>query len=248
MKPLEGKNILVTGGSRGIGAALVKVLADKGAKVAFTYNSNQTSAEQLLGMLPGNGHKAVMMNISDQDSVEKSFEEVVSHFGGVLDGVVNNAGITKDQLLLRMKAEDFQTVIDTNLKGTFLVTKAALKPMLKSRKGSIVSITSIIGQMGNPGQSNYAASKAGIEAFMKSTAYEVASRGIRANCVAPGFIETDMTHALNEEQKKGILSRIPLERIAAPEEVAYAVAFLLSDESRYVTGHTLSVNGGMRMG
>lgn len=248
MSQLQGKNILVTGGSRGIGAAIARVVAEKGARVAITYNSNPTSADEVLKTLPGSGHFKVMLNISDEASVTQGLEEVLKNFDQRLDGLVNNAGITKDQLLLRMKPEDFQAVIDTNLTGTFRVTRAVLKGMLKARQGSIVSITSIIGQLGNAGQANYAASKAGTEAFMRSTALEVASRGIRANSVAPGFIETDMTHVLNDEQKQQILNQIPLERIAAPEEVAYAVAFLLSDESKYITGHTLSVNGGMRMG
>lgn len=187
------------------------------------------------------------MNLNDESSVEAACSRVLEKFGNI-DGVVNNAGVTKDTLLLRMKADDFQSVIETNLKGTFLVTKGFLKSMLKARKGSIVNITSIIGQTGNPGQANYAASKAGIEAFAKSTALEIASRGIRVNCIAPGFISTEMTGALSEDQKKAILSKIPMERIADPEEVAYAVAFLISDESKYITGHTISVNGGMYMG
>lgn len=246
MSSLQGKTVLVTGGSRGIGASLVRVLAEKGARVAFTYNSNPTSAEKLLSELKGEGHFCLQMNISQEDSVDAGIKSVFEKFGE-LDGVVNNAGITKDQLLLRMKSDDFQQVVQTNLNGTFLVTKACLKNMLKARKGSFVHITSVIGQTGNAGQANYAASKGAVEAFSKSVALEVASRGLRSNCVAPGFIATEMTEILTDDQKKGILTRIPLERIAAPEEVAYAVAFLLSDEAKYITGHTLSVNGGMFM-
>jgi 3-oxoacyl-[acyl-carrier protein] reductase len=245
--PLFGKKIFVTGGSRGIGAAIVKFLVDKGAQVAFTYSSNEAAAKAVLESLPGNGHMMTQMDLGKEDSVLSTVEKVMAHFGQI-DGVVNNAGITKDQLLLRMKVEDFDSVIQTNLRGTFLVTKAFLKPLLKARKGSIVSVTSVIGQTGNPGQANYAASKAGTEAFSRSTALEVASRGIRVNCVAPGFIKTEMTDSLTEDQKKMILSKIPLDRIAEPEEVASAVAFLLSDESRYITGHTLNVNGGMYLG
>lgn len=243
---LLGKKILVTGGSRGIGAAIVRVLAAKGARVAFTFSSNEDAARHVLENLPGSGHYMHQMDVSKVESVELGFDAILAHFGD-LDGVVNNAGITKDQLLLRLKPEDFDAVINTNLRGTYLVTKAAIKPMLKARKGSIVNITSIIGQTGNAGQSNYAASKAGTEGFSKSVAAEVASRGLRVNCVAPGFIKTEMTDVLTEDQKKAILSQIPMERIADPEEVAQAVAFLLSDESRYITGHTLSVNGGMFM-
>lgn len=243
---LQAKKILVTGGSRGIGAAIVRVLAKKGATVAFTYSSNEAAASDVLSSLSGTGHMMIKMDISSEDSVASGVDQVLENFKD-LDGIVNNAGITKDQLLLRMKPEDFDSVINTNLRGTYLVTKTVLKPLLKARKGSIVNITSVIGQTGNPGQSNYAASKAGTEAFSKSIALEVASRGIRVNCVAPGFIKTEMTEILSEDQKKAILSKIPMERIADPEEVAESVAFLLSDESRYITGHTLSVNGGMHM-
>lgn len=246
MMSLKDKKIFITGGSRGIGAAIVKTLAAKGAHVAFTYSSNEASAQKILSELPAGNHLCLAMNLTDEASIESAVAKTLEKWGDV-DGLVNNAGITKDGLLLRMKAEDFDNVVNTNLKGTFLVTKSFLKSMLKARKGSIVNITSIIGQTGNAGQANYAASKAGIEAFSKSTALEVASRGLRVNCVAPGFIATDMTDALNEEQKKAILSKIPLERIAEASEVAYAVAFLLSDESKYITGHTLSVNGGMFM-
>jgi 3-oxoacyl-[acyl-carrier protein] reductase len=184
--------------------------------------------------------------VGDEESVKKGFGECLEHFS-TLDGLVNNAGITKDQLLLRMKSEDFDSVIQTNLKGSFLCTREAVKVMLKARKGSLVHITSVAGEMGNPGQANYCASKGGIEAMSKSVALEVASRKIRSNCVAPGFIGTDMTQALNEDQKKAFLDHIPLGYIAEPREVASAVCFLLSDDSRYITGQTLSVNGGLYM-
>lgn len=243
---LAGKKVFVTGGSRGIGAAIVRLLASRGAQVAFTYSSNEASAQKVLSELPGSGHFCLSMNVADTASVEAGVDQVVAKFGEV-DGVVNNAGITKDGLLLRMKAEDFDSVINTNLRGTFLVTKSFLKSMLKARKGSIVNITSVIGQTGNAGQANYAASKGGTEAFSRSTALEVASRGLRVNCIAPGFIGTEMTEVLTEDQKKAILEKVPLGRIAEAQEVAAAVAFLLSDDSKYITGHTLSVNGGLFM-
>lgn len=241
---LTGKRVLVTGGSRGIGAAIVRVLAEKGCQVAFSFVSQEDSAQKVLKSLPGSGHFHFRMNLADESSITEGTDLVIKKWGQI-DGVVNNAGVTRDQLLLRMKTEDFDAVLNTNLRGTFLVTKAMLKPMLKARKGSLVHITSIIGQTGNPGQANYAASKGGLIAFSKSVALEVASRGIRSNCVAPGFISTEMTSALNEEQKKALMDKIPMERIAEPEEVAYAVAFLLGDESTYITGHTINVNGGL---
>jgi 3-oxoacyl-[acyl-carrier protein] reductase len=246
LSSLAGKKIFVTGGSRGIGASIVQCLAERGAQVAFTYSTKEDSAQKVLQSLKGSGHFHLKMDVSNEQSVSEGVEQVVSKFGEV-DGVVNNAGITKDTLLLRMKTEDFENVVKTNLTGTFLVTKAFLKSMLKARKGSIVNITSVIGQTGNAGQANYAASKAGTEAFSKSTALEVASRGIRVNCVAPGFIGTEMTEVLSEEVKSQILGKIPLARIAESAEVAYAVSFLLSDESKYITGHTLNVNGGLFM-
>lgn len=244
---MANKKIFVTGGSRGIGSAIVKTLAERGAQVCFTYSSRADAAEKLLKELPGTGHHCLQMNVADMPSVESAVDKCLEYFGEV-DGVVNNAGVTKDTLLLRMKPEDFDFVVDTNLKGTFYVTKCFLKSMLKARKGSIVNITSVIGQTGNAGQANYAASKAGIEAFSKSAASEVASRNIRINCVAPGFIATEMTDILTPEQKEQILKSIPMNRIANAEEVATAVAFLLSEDAKYITGHTLSVNGGMYMG
>lgn len=244
--PLKGKNILVTGGSRGIGAAIVKHAAELGARVAFTYTSKPELAETVLKSLPGEGHFIQAMDISNPASVEEGMKKILETFG-TLDGLVNNAGITRDQLLLMMKLEDFDAVLNTNLRGTFLVTKSVLKPMIRARKGSIVTITSIIGQTGNGGQANYAASKAGLEAFSKSVALEVASRNVRLNCVAPGFIATEMTDALTEDQKGTIQEKIPLKQIGSALDVAQAVAYLLSDNAKYVTGHTLNVNGGMFM-
>jgi 3-oxoacyl-[acyl-carrier protein] reductase len=241
---LKGLHILVTGGSRGIGAAIARRAAREGARVAITYNSNRDSAEKVLKEFSGEGHIVVNMNVADEDSVKKAFAEVLTHFA-TLDGLVNNAGITKDQLLLRMKAEDFDSVIQTNLRGTFLCTREAVKIMLKARKGALVHITSVVGEMGNPGQANYCASKGGVESLSKSVALEVSSRKIRSNCVAPGFIATDMTQALTDDQKKAMSDRIPLGSIGEPEDVASAVCFLLSDDSKYITGQTLSVNGGL---
>lgn len=246
MNALEGKKVLVTGGSRGIGASIVKLLAHRGAKVAFTYASKKEAAEAILKELPGLGHHCMHLDITNEASCDNAVKEAIEKLGG-LDGLVNNAGITKDGLLMRMKAEEFDQVINANLRGTFLMTRAAIKSMIRARAGSIVNITSVIGEMGNAGQSNYAASKAGVEGFSKSIAKEVASRNIRVNCIAPGFIATEMTDVLTEEQKANILTKIPLERIAGPEEIGYAVSFLLGDESKYITGHTLSVNGGMYM-
>lgn len=243
---LVSKKIIVTGGSRGIGAAIVQSLAQAGATVAFTYSSREDAAIEVLKSLPGEGHFCVQMNLSDESSVEKAFTQITEKWSQI-DGLVNNAGITKDQLLLRMKTEDFDSVLQTNLRGAFLTTKFVSKLMMKARSGSIVNITSVIGQTGNAGQSNYAASKAGLIGFSKSMAQELASRNIRVNCVAPGFIATEMTSVLSEDQKKGILAKIPLGVMGEGSDIAAATAFLLSDESRYITGHTLSVNGGMYM-
>jgi 3-oxoacyl-[acyl-carrier protein] reductase len=237
---------LVTGSSRGIGAAIAARLAGDGARVAVTYSSNPDSAKKVVDSLPGGGHICLQLNVGDEPSVEKSFTEVMEKFGKI-DFLVNNAGITKDQLLLRMKAEDFDRVIETNLRGVFLCTRQAAKLMLKAKSGAIVNITSVIGQTGNPGQANYAASKGGVEAFTKSVAQELASRQIRVNCVAPGFIVTEMTDVLNDQTKEAILAKVPLKTLGAVEDVAAAVSFLLSQEAKYITGHTLSVNGGMFM-
>lgn len=244
--PFKGKNILVTGGSRGIGAAIVKHLAEQGARVAFTFSSKQELAEEVLKSLPGEGHMIQAMNLSDANSIEEAMKNIFKAFGS-LDGLVNNAGITKDQIVLMMKPDDFDAVINTNLRGTFLVTKSVLKPMIKAHKGSIVTITSVIGQTGNGGQANYAASKAGLEAFSKSVAQEVASRQVRLNCVAPGFIATEMTDILTEQQKAGIQEKIPLKQIGSALDIAKAVAYLLGDDAKYITGHTLNVNGGLFM-
>ena len=246
MFQLKDKKFFVTGGSRGIGAGIAKYLANAGSQVAISFSSNEAAAQEVLKEMPGDGHLCVSMNISNKESVDEAFKQVLEKFNG-LDGLINNAGITKDQLMLRMNEDDFTQVVQTNLTGTFLCSKAVLKPMMKARKGSIVNITSVIGQMGNAGQANYAASKAGIEGFSKSLAKEMGSRGIRVNCIAPGFITTNMTDEMSEEHKKGILDATALQRMGNVDDIASAVAFLLSDEAGYITGHTLSVNGGMYM-
>lgn len=243
-KRLQGRRIIVTGSSRGIGAGIAAWLAHEGASLVITYSSNEAAAAQVTKSLPGSGHMCLALNVSDETSVDAFFAKVLE--GGSIHGLVNNAGITRDQLILRMKTEDFDAVIGTNLRGTFLCARSAIKAMLKAKTpGSIVNITSVIGEMGNAGQSNYAASKAGVEGLTKSLAKEVASRGIRLNCVAPGFIVTEMTDALNEDQKNKIQSGIPLGTLGETEDIAAAVAYLLSDEARYITGHTLSINGGL---
>lgn len=244
--PFAGKTMVVTGGSRGIGAEIVKHLASLGARVAFTYSSRQDLAEALLKSLPGEGHIIQSMNLSEPTSIDESMKILLKALGRI-DGLVNNAGLTRDQILLLMKQEDLDLVLHTNLRGTMLVTKAVVKSMLKFQQGSIVTITSVIGQTGNAGQSNYAASKAGLEAFSKSVAQEVASRNIRLNCIAPGFIATEMTDALTQQQKVDIQEKIPLKKIGSAVDVAQAVAYLLSENSSYITGQTLNVNGGLYM-
>ena len=242
----ERKTALVTGSSRGIGAAIAKHLCSLGMRVALTYSHSKQKAEKLMDELTGKGHILTPLDVTDEDSVKKAFQQIIAEFGN-LHGLVNNAGITRDQLVLRMKTSEFDEVIQTNLRGTFLCTQQALRPMIKAKRGSIVNITSVIGQMGAPGQTNYAASKAGMEAFSRSVAREAGSRNIRVNCVAPGFITTDMTKDLPEERKQAILSSIPLGSIGQPMDVANLVAFLLSDESKYITGQTIGINGGLFM-
>jgi len=244
MDDLKDKCIVVTGSSRGIGAGIAQYLAAQGARVAVTYSSQPDAADKVLKSLPGSGHISVGLNVTSSESVGRAFDQILTQFPKI-DGLVNNAGITRDQLLMRMKDEDFDAVMATNLRGAFLCTRAVMRPMLKAKGGSIVNISSVVGQMGNPGQSNYAASKAGLEGFTRSVALEVASRQIRVNAVAPGFIVTDMTHALDEKQKAAIEGKIPMERLGSTEDVAQAVVFLLSGMSRYVTGQVLQVNGGL---
>ena len=244
MSDLNGQLALVTGASRGIGAAIAGSLAAAGATVVGTATSD-SGAEQISGTLGTSGRGAVL-DVSSDDSVQALISDIQANEGPPTI-VVNNAGITKDNLVLRMKAEEWDSVLSTNLSGVFRVCKATLRGMIKARGGRIINIASVIGLMGNPGQANYAAAKAGIIGFSKSLAREVGSRNITVNVVAPGFIDTDMTRVLAEEQRAAMLGQVPLGRLGAPEDIANAVTFLASDAAAYVTGETLHVNGGMLM-
>jgi 3-oxoacyl-[acyl-carrier protein] reductase len=239
---LEGKVVLVTGASRGIGKAIAEKLVAQGAKVAGTATS-ESGAEKISDYLGDNG-KGFALNVSDADSIAQTLEAVKETLGDI-DILVNNAGITRDNLLMRMKDQEWDDIIDTNLTPIFKLSKAVLRPMMKKRHGRIINIGSVVGTMGNPGQANYAAAKAGVIGFSKSLAKEVASRGITVNVVAPGFIDTDMTKALNEEQRKAISDQVPADRLGNPEEIASTVCFLASNEAGYITGETIHVNGGM---
>ena len=245
---LEGKIALVTGSSRGIGRAIAIELGKKGVNVAVNYAGNEQKAEEVVQELQDLGVKAIKIraNVADEQDVKAMIKEVTKEFGR-LDILVNNAGITKDNLLMRMKVEEFDQVIETNLKGAFLCTKAVTRQMMKQRYGKIINIASIVGVSGNPGQANYVAAKAGLIGLTKSTAKELATRNILVNAVAPGFITTDMTNILTEEQKDAILSQIPLEKLGEPEDIANVVCFLASDDAKYITGQTIHVDGGMVM-
>ncbi|AGG88594.1 3-oxoacyl-ACP reductase FabG [Rhodanobacter denitrificans] len=244
-KPLQGEIALVTGASRGIGAAIADELAALGATVIGTATSEGGAAAIGVRLAAHGGHGRVL-NVTDGAAVEGLIDGIAKEFGAV-SILVNNAGITRDQLLLRMKDEDWQTIIDTNLTSVYRTSKAVLRGMMKARKGRIISIASVIGLTGNPGQSNYAAAKAGIIAFSKSLAREIGSRGITVNVVAPGFIDTDMTRALPEESKQALLGQIALGRLGEAVDIAKAVGFLASPAAAYITGETLHVNGGMYM-
>ena len=246
MKLLEGKVAIITGASRGIGSGIAKVFAEQGANVAFTYSSSVESAMALENELNALGIKAkgYQSNAADFNDAQKLVDDVIAEFGTV-DILINNAGITKDNLLMRMSEEDFDKVIEINLKSVFNMTKAVQKIMLKNRKGSIVNMSSVVGVKGNAGQANYAASKAGMIGFTKSIALELGSRNIRCNAIAPGFIETEMTAKLNEDVVKGWRDAIPLKRGGSPEDVANVCVFLGSEMSAYVTGQVINVDGGM---
>jgi 3-oxoacyl-[acyl-carrier protein] reductase len=240
---LDGKVALVTGGSRGIGAAISRELADAGARVAVNYRAGQEAAETIAGEISG---LAVQADVSSADEVQSLVERVESEFGD-LDILVNNAGVTRDTLIARMSDEDWETVIDTNLRGTFNTSRAVARKMLRHRSGAIVNLSSVVGVHGNPGQANYAASKAGIIGLTKALARELGSRGVRVNAIAPGYISTELTDVLNEEQRGLILGNTPLARLGEPEDVARAVRFLCSDEAAFITGEVLLVDGGLGM-
>ncbi|MFJ4846183.1 MULTISPECIES: 3-oxoacyl-[acyl-carrier-protein] reductase [unclassified Streptomyces] len=231
------RSVLVTGGNRGIGLAIARAFADAGDQVAITYRSGEPPA----------GFLAVRCDITDPEQVEQAYKEIEEKHGPV-QVLVANAGVTRDQLLLRMSEEDFTSVIDTNLTGTFRMVKRASKAMLRARKGRVVLISSVVGLTGQAGQANYAASKAGLVGFARSLARELGSRNITVNVVAPGFVDTDMTRVLTEEQRKGIVGQVPLGRYAEPEEIAASVRFLASDEAAYITGAVIPVDGGLGMG
>jgi 3-oxoacyl-[acyl-carrier protein] reductase len=248
MENLQGKTALVTGASQGIGRACALALAKMGARVAVVAR-NEARLEAVAAEITafGGEAKAFVMDVSDEASIQSTAKATIAHFGGV-DILINNAGITRDTLLLRMKRADWDAVISTNLTGAFLLTQAVLNPMLRARWGRIVNITSVVGRTGQAGQANYAASKAGLIGFTLSMARELASRSVTVNAVAPGYIETAMTAVLDEKQRGAMLSHIPLGRPGTDEEVAHAVAFLASPQAGYITGHVLDVNGGLFMG
>lgn len=247
MKLLEGKNVIITGASRGIGKGIAEVFAKHGANVAFTYSSSEAPALELEKELTQMGvkAKAYKSNAASFEESEALVAKVLEDFDGRIDVLINNAGITKDNLLMRMGEDDFDKVIEINLKSVFNMTKAVQRTMLKQRKGSIINMSSVVGVKGNAGQTNYAASKAGMIGFTKSVALELGSRNIRCNAIAPGFIETEMTEKLDEKVVQGWREGIPLKRGGSPEDVANACVFLASDLSSYVTGQVLNVDGGM---
>ncbi len=245
-KRLKGKNALVTGGSRGIGRAICLRLAEEGAHVVINYASNEDAAKEVLTLIEASGGSGSLLpfDVSDASSVKEKISGFIKE-SGPIQILVNNAGITRDALVARMKEADWDKVISVNLKGAFNCVQACAMAMMKARWGRIINIGSVVGTSGNPGQANYAAAKAGLEGLTKTVAKEMATRGITVNLVAPGFIETDMTAVLPEKIKERLLGEIPLGRMGQPQEVAAAVAFLASEDASYITGHTLHVNGGL---
>lgn len=248
MSRFEGKSAIVTGASRGIGREIALGLGKEGANVAVNYSGSKEKAEEVVAEIIQSGGKAfaVQADVSDADSVKKMVDQTIETFGTV-DMLVNNAGITKDNLLMRMKEDEWDDVIRINLKGVFLCTKAVTRQMMRQRAGKIVNMASIVGVAGNPGQANYVAAKAGVIGLTKTTAKELATRHINVNAVAPGLIATDMTDVLAEDVKDQMLATIPLGKLGSPEQVAKAVLFLLSEDADYITGQTLHVDGGMVM-
>lgn len=245
---LQGQVALVTGASRGIGRAIAIELAKNGAKVVVNYAGSEQKAEDVVAAIKDMGQEAIKIkaNVSDEEEVKAMVKETIDTFGQ-LDILVNNAGITRDNLLMRMKTEEFDQVIETNLKGVFLTTKAVTRQMMKQKNGRIINIASVVGVMGNPGQANYVAAKAGVIGMTKSNAKELAPRNILVNAVAPGFIQTDMTDQLTEDQQKEMLNHIPLSRLGDGEDVAKVVRFLASSDANYITGQVIHVDGGMVM-
>ena len=241
------KTALITGGGRGIGRATAVRLARDGVRVAVNYKGNAAAAEEAKRLVEEAGSSAVLIrgDVSQDGEAERVMKETLAFGEGRIDVLVNNAGITRDNLLLRMSAEEWDAVLDLNLRGTFLVTKAAMRPMMKQRGGRIVNVASIAGVVGNAGQANYSAAKAGIIGFTKTVAREMASRNITVNAVAPGFVPTDLTDPLPQEVKDALLKQIPLGRFGSVEDIANAIAFLASDEASYITGQVLIVDGGM---
>jgi len=247
MARLEGRTALITGAGRGIGRATAVRLATEGARIAVNYKGNTAAAEETKRLVEAAGSQAALIqgDVSVDADAERVVKEALAFGGGKLDILVNNAGITRDNLLLRMTAEEWDAVLDLNLRGAFLVTKAAMRPMMKQRAGRIVNVSSIAGVMGNAGQANYSAAKAGLIAFTKTVAREMASRNITANAVAPGFVPTDLTSIVPQPVQDAMLAQIPLARFGTAEDVANAIAFLASDDASYITGQVLVVDGGM---
>jgi 3-oxoacyl-[acyl-carrier protein] reductase len=248
MQPLQGKVALVTGASRGIGRAIALTLAEAGADVAVNYSGSEAAAGEVVQAIEAMGRKAIKIqaDVASSAQVDDMMKHVLETFGKI-DILVNNAGITRDNLIMRMKEDEFDQVIATNLKGVFNCVKAATRPMMKQRSGRIINISSVVGVLGNPGQVNYVAAKAGVIGLTKASARELASRGITVNAVAPGFIETDMTDKMPEGAREQMITQIPLSRLGQPEDIAKAVRFLASDDASYMTGQTIHVDGGMYM-
>jgi len=248
MGRFDGKSAIVTGASRGIGREIALLLAKEGARVAVNYSGSKDKADDVVKLITESGGEAfaIQADVSDADGVKNMVDKTMEMFGSI-DILVNNAGITRDNLLMRMKEDEWDDVIDINLKGVFLCTKGVTRQMMRQRAGRIVNVASIVGVSGNPGQANYVAAKAGVIGFTKTAAKELATRNINVNAVAPGFITTDMTDALSEEVKSQMLAVIPLGKLGKPEDVARTVLFLLSEDANYITGQTIHVDGGMVM-